>query len=183
MEEKISYTHKKSRRARSVRLAVYHDGSVVVTGPFSVGTSIIEKFISDKKQWISDKLSYFKSADYKPVRKFSKKDYLANKEKARALVHERIRFYNQTFGFAFNRICIKNHKSRWGSCSQKGNLNFNYKIVFLSPEMQDYIIVHELCHLKEFNHSKNFWTLIKIAIPNYAKIRKELRNHQFFLDK
>ena len=78
--------------------------------------------------------------------------YLKYKETARALAKSRIEYYNTLYGFIFNRISIKNHKSRWGSCSKKGNLNFNYKIALLPEALADYVIVHELCHLGEFNH-------------------------------
>ena len=80
---------------------------------------------------------------------------------ARALVHERVKHFSMHYeakhGIAHGKIAIRNQKSRWGSCSKKGNLNFNYKLVFLDPELRDYVIVHELCHIKEFNHGKGFW--------------------------
>ncbi len=180
MGENIIYTHKKSKRAKRVRLAVYCDGSVVVTSPFGVQLSVVEKFIADKKQWVADKILFFKRTDRKAVRTFSCKDYLENKDKALALVTDRVRFYNQTLGYSFNKIFIKNQKTRWGSCSSKKNLNLNYKIVFLPEKHQDYIIVHEMCHLKEFNHSKKFWALVGETLPDYLEIKKELRKHELF---
>lgn len=179
MEKKIPYTLKKSRRARRVRLAVYCDGSVVVTSPVGVQQSIIEKFILDKTQWVLDKIRFFKSRNA-PRRVPTRKDYLKNKDKALALVSERVEFYNKIYNLSFNRICIKNQKTRWGSCSSRQNLNLNYKILFLNPELRDYIIVHEMCHLKEFNHSKKFWALVEKALPDYLETRKELRNHELF---
>ena len=163
-----------------MRLAVYLDGSVVITSPLGVGQSIIEKFIADKKQWVLDKIRFFKSVDSKAIRTFSHKDYLENKDKALDLVRERVGFYNKMYGFPFNKIFIKNQKTRWGSCSNRQNLNLNYKIVFLPQKHQDYIIVHEMCHLKEFNHSRRFWALIERALPHYLEIKKELRNHELF---
>lgn len=180
MENKISYKLKRSKRAERMRLAVYCDGSVVITSPFGIQQSLIEKFLIDKKQWVWDKIQFFKSVDSKAIRTFSHKDYLENKDKALALVHERVRFYNKVYDFSFNKIFIKNQKTRWGSCSCKQNLNLNYKIVFLQQKHQDYIIVHEMCHLKEFNHSKKFWALVEKALPNYLDIKKELRNHELF---
>lgn len=180
MERKISYKLKRSKRAKRVRLAVYCDGGVVVTSPFGIQLSIIEKFISDKKQWILNKINFFKSIDNKAIRRFSNRDYLENKDKALILAKERIKFYNKIYGFSFNKIVIKNQKTRWGSCSKKGNLNLNYKIVFLPPKHQDYIIVHELCHLKEFNHSRRFWALVEKSLPNYLEIKNDLRNHELF---
>jgi predicted metal-dependent hydrolase len=103
-----------------------------------------------------------------------RKDYLENKEKARRLVHQKIEYFNNFYGYQFNRISIKNQKTRWGSCSSKGNLNFNYRILFLPEELCNYVIVHELCHLKELNHSKNFWKLVSNTIDNCKEKRKEL---------
>lgn len=97
------------------------------------------------------------------------------KESARYFVENRISYFNKFYNFEINRIAIKNQKSRWGSCSKKGNLNFNYKIIFLQPQMADYLIVHELCHLGQFNHSKKFWQLVQKTIPNYKAINKTLK--------
>ena len=180
MQENISYTLKKSKRSKRVRLAVYCDGSVVVTSPFGVAQSIIEKFIADKKQWVWDKIQLFQRGDRKAIRTFSRKDYLENKQKALDLVRERVAFYNTVYGFALNKIFIKNQKTRWGSCSRKRNLNLNYKILFLSEQHRDYIIVHELCHLSEFNHSRKFWALVAKVFPDYMDIKKQLRHHELF---
>lgn len=101
----------------------------------------------------------------------SKREYRKYKETARALVFNRINYYNRFYKFKVNRIAIKNTKSRWGSCSKKGNLNFNYKVALLPINLADYVIVHELCHLGEFNHSKRFWKLVSLSIPNYKELK------------
>jgi len=163
-----------------MRIAVYCDGSVVVTSPLGVELPLIEKFIAEKKQWVYDKIQFFKNVDSKAIRASSYEDYLENKDKALALVQNRVRYFNKLYGFSFNNIFIKNQKTRWGSCSNKKNLNLNYKIVFLPKKQQDYIIVHEMCHLKEFNHSKKFWALVEKALPDYSEIKKELRNHELY---
>lgn len=106
--------------------------------------------------------------------KRSKTHYLKYKEAARALVHRRLEELN-VHGFVYNRVAIKNSTSRWGSCSEKKNLNFNYRILFLPPHLQDYIIVHELCHLQIFNHSPAFWALVAEMVPDYKVCRRELR--------
>jgi predicted metal-dependent hydrolase len=163
-----------------MRLAVYLDGSVVITSPFEVEHCVIEKFIAEKKQWVQDKIQFFKSIDRKAIRTFSHRDYLQNKNRALDLVCERVNYYNKVYGFRFNKLSIKNQKTRWGSCSSKQNLNLNYKILFLPKMHQDYIIVHEICHLREFNHSRKFWALVEKALPNYLDIKRELRNHELF---
>jgi len=106
-------------------------------------------------------------------------DYIKNKEKARDFINSRIFYFNEIYGFKFNRIAIRNQRRIWGSCSKKGNLNFNYRVIFLPSHLADYIIVHELCHLKELNHSRNFWELVERGMPEYKKIRKELKNYHF----
>ena len=105
------------------------------------------------------------------------KKYKENKVKALLIIKDRIEYFNTIYNFKWNRIVIRNQKTRWGSCSKKGNLNFNYKIALLPPKSADYIIVHELCHLGEFNHSQKFWDLVAKTIPDYKEIRKDLRKN------
>jgi len=100
---------------------------------------------------------------------------IQKREQARCFVENRISYFNKLYNFGINRIAIKNTATRWGSCSSKRNLNYNYKIIYLKSILADYLIVHELCHLKELNHSKRFWALVSKTIPDYAKINKELR--------
>jgi len=97
------------------------------------------------------------------------------KQFAKHFVEAKVNYFNQFYNFKINRIAIKNQSTRWGSCSSKRNLNFNYKIIYLKAELADYLIVHELCHLGQLNHSKKFWELVKQTIPNYVKINKELK--------
>lgn len=100
---------------------------------------------------------------------------IKKREQARRLVENRLSYFNKHYNFEINRIAIKNTSTRWGSCSSNNNLNFNYKIIYLRPELADYLIVHELCHLGELNHSKRFWALVAQTIPDYVEINKELR--------
>jgi predicted metal-dependent hydrolase len=173
--KKITYTLRKSRRARRLRLAVYRDGTIVVTTPFDLKETIAEKFIREKSEWLFSKIIFFKQFKGKAVARYSQGDYLKYKDAAYQLAIERIDHFNKEYKFKFNRINIKNQKTRWGSCSHKGNLNFNYKIALLPERLADYIIVHELCHLKEFNHSKKFWSLVAKTLPDYSKLRDELK--------
>jgi|SRR3989344_6908041 len=105
----------------------------------------------------------------------SRRKYLHYKELARNLVKERISHFSRFYNFKVNKIFIKNHKRRWGSCSSRKNLNFNYKILFLAPALCDYLIVHELCHLQEMNHSKKFWELVGQTIKDYKTLNKKLK--------
>ena len=102
------------------------------------------------------------------------KHYRTHKEHARQVVSERLVYWNQFYNVSYGRVAIRDQRSRWGSCSSKQNLNFNYRIVFLPPELIDYIIVHELCHLLEMNHSPRFWAHVARAFPHYEALRLAL---------
>lgn len=98
---------------------------------------------------------------------------------ARALerIRERLSYYQPMIGKPFGRVTIRDQKSRWGSCSRKSNLNFNWKLIMAPPEALDYVVVHELCHLIEFNHSPRFWKLVGDILPEYAFWKKWLKTH------
>ncbi len=115
-------------------------------------------------------------------RRGSNAQYLKYKEKARILVENRISEFNKFYNYKINRIAIRNQRTRWGSCSKHGNLNFNYKLALIPEKLVDYVIVHEICHLGEFNHSKNFWDLVEKTIPDYKTRREELMkiNSEYF---
>ncbi|MBU6323543.1 MAG: M48 family metallopeptidase [Patescibacteria group bacterium] len=102
------------------------------------------------------------------------------KAAARALAHARLAHFNQYYGFAYAKVFIRSQKTRWGACSAKGNLGFNYRIAFLPPHLADYVIVHELCHLGAFNHSPAFWNLVAETTPNHKELRRELRTSYRF---
>lgn len=176
-DQKVVCAIKKSCRARRVRLTVYCDGKVVATMPSGFSLEKIEGFILEKSDWILKKLKIFRENPRNPIfSKNSKREYLRLKSQALDLVSSKLERYNQSYGFCWNRISIRNQKTRWGSCSKKGNLSYNYKIAILPEKYADYIIVHELCHLGEFNHSRRFWDLVRKTIPNYKEIRRELKN-------
>jgi predicted metal-dependent hydrolase len=104
-----------------------------------------------------------------------RRPYNKYKNAARAFIHQRLHVINQHYQFGFNRVAIKNHSTRWGSCSKKKNLNFNYRLLFLPPELADYVVAHELCHLQELNHGPKFWELVAQTMPDYAVRRHQLR--------
>lgn len=178
-DQHIEYKIKDSARAKRLRIAVFCDIGVVVTKPKSVSQNTIEKFLILKSSWILDKLEQFKlSAN--PFKNLDREsDYLNNKDKSLELAKKKVEEFNSVYRFQFNKINIKNQKTKWGSCSSKKNLNFNYKIIHLPENILNYIIVHELCHLGEFNHSQKFWKLVAKAIPDYLDIKKELKTFSF----
>lgn len=174
----IDYIIKVSRRSRSLRLAVYCDGKVVATVPYNFDLGILEKFVLRKAEWIREKVEYFKKQRIIVLPRRNRPDYLNRKHEAMRLIKERLSFFNEIYNFEFKRISVKNQRTKWGSCSSKKNLNFNYKLIFLPSALSDYVIVHELCHLAELNHSARFWALVARAIPDYRMRRKELHRHR-----
>ena len=177
----LTYKVNRSLRATRIRISVSLSHGVTLTVPPFIPLFLGERFLFSKAGWIFNKLDHYKktkqqnpSQDQDPLK--IKGNYRYDKEKARKYIKELIAKVNQHYGFQFNRVAIKNSRTRWGSCSKKKNLNFNYKLLYLKPEQAEYIVAHELCHIKELNHSKKFWTLVAQTFPNYKKIRKELRN-------
>jgi len=103
------------------------------------------------------------------------KTYLKHKEEARLVIHSRLTHFAPLCGVNYKRVAIRDTKRSWGSCSSLGNLNFNYKLIFLPKCLSDYVIVHELCHLKELNHSQRFWDEVEKVMPEYRKYQNQLR--------
>jgi len=169
------YTIKRSLRSRNIRITVVLDGSIRISAPLFATEKNIEHFVNKKANWILRMQKKFEVMRQKTLFRPNKSEFVVYKKKASELIHQRIQHFNMHYRFNINSIKIKKHRSRWGSCSAKGNLNFNYMIIFLPPELQDYIIVHELCHIRELNHSSRFWKLVEECIPDYKKIIRELR--------
>lgn len=177
-DQKVSYYLRKSRRAKRLRLTIYCDGGFVVTLPHRMNEGFVERFILEKADWVIEKLRKMRLSGPRRNRllyRQNKAEYKQNKKRTYEFAMEKIKFFNEFYNFKFGKISIRNQRTRWGSCSRKGNLNFNYKIIFLPEKIANYIIVHELCHLKEFNHSRRFWDLVEKAVPDYKKIRKDIK--------
>ena len=169
------YTLKRSKRARYMRLSVQAGGSVILTVPHLVDVGTIEKFLAKHTEWIERAREKMRAFRALPVS--GRRDYLKHKEEARRFICARVTVWNRLYQFPHGRVAIKNTKRLWGSCSRKGNLNFSYALLFLPRELADYVVVHELCHLREHNHSRAFWSLVARALPNHKALRVELRRY------
>jgi hypothetical protein len=174
----IPYTHRVSARSKRMRLAVYRNGEVIVTTPKRFSESEVLRFLAEKTAWITTTRKRLLGNKSEAVGTGTREEYLALKEKARTLVMARLSHFSQFHPYTWGSVSIRNQKTRWGSCSKKGNLNFSYKIALLPPELADYIIVHELCHVKEFNHSPEFWNLVSLTLPHYKTLRSELKKKE-----
>ncbi len=169
-----NYTIRRYARSRHLRLALYPDGRVLVTAPKRLSLRAIEKFVAEKQAWLEAEI-----AKQPPVPKVSlverRRTYLQHKKEALIMARERIAYFNAVYQVNVTAITIRDQRSRWGSCSRDGRLSFNYRIAVLAPELRDYIIVHELCHLIEFNHSLKFWAAVARMIPNHLELRRRLK--------
>ncbi len=168
------YTLRRRAGMRSIRLAVRSDGEIVVSAAKSVPVFIIERFVTQKQAWIEAQREKMRTR-VRVAPAPSASEYKQRKQEALELVQERVAHFSSIYGFVPKRVSVGNARTRWGSCSRKGALMFSYRIVFLSAELRDYLIVHELCHLKEFNHSPRFWALVERLIPEWRRLRIQLR--------
>jgi len=165
---------------RGIRISVQADGVVVVTKSLRVPKIFAEAYVKSKMDWIVEQIKKIEKRPKKILAHYSVRDYKENKERAYILVRSRVRHFGQfysEFSGEIKSINIRNQKTRWGSCSKDKKLSFNYKIIFLPEELQDYIIVHELCHIKEMNHKKSFWDLVALQIPDHKKRRLEIKKY------
>ena len=168
---------RKSKRAKRLRITIKASKEIIVTVPRLVPMFIAKKFVQSKQNWIEQKL---KQNNKKPslLQQLEKRgNYLKDKAEATRVIVARVEFYARKYGFNYHKISIKNQKTLWGSCSSKGNLNFNYKLLWLSEEQRDYIIVHELCHLRQMNHSARFWREVEKILPNYKTIKRSFNSN------
>ena len=167
---------RENARARRINITVHRGGIVRVTKPRRASMREIERFIAQSREWIMRMKKRVESLSKTSRIESSKKEYGKYKKEALALAKGRIAHFSKTYGVAPQTVSIRNQKSRWGSCSHRGLISLNYRIVFLPPELADYIIVHELCHLREMNHSRRFWEIVAQEVPEYRERRMRLRS-------
>ena len=225
----VSYSIRRSQRAKCVSLSIGADG-VQVVAPIAMIERDIIALVEKRQQWIFYKLeNYRKQLIQIPVeREFvsgemllfmgvnyplnvqehkggytnvnltdgqflvsinedipieKKREEIRRKleqwyiKRAKELITVRLELFSEKIGVKINTVRFKNQKTRWGSCSQKGNLNFNWKLVMAPMVIVDYVVVHELCHIKQMNHSPKFWLLVGTQISDYHKMRKWLKQH------
>ena len=165
----IKYTKKYSKRTKSIRISINSAWELILTLPetWLLGKLFWveqkwEDFLKSKSDWILKHIwKRLKMENKNPdLTTHSRNHYLKYKEEARTLCEEKCIYWSEKMWLKYNRIAIKTMKTKWGSCSSKKNLNFNYKILFLKEKDQDYLVVHELSHLKHMDHSDNFWNLV-----------------------
>jgi predicted metal-dependent hydrolase len=171
----FDYTLRRHPRAKSLKILIRADGGVTVTAPKRLSQRVIQEFVAQRQDWIEATQTRLRSTPKQSVIQGTLAEYQQYKVAALRLAEERLQYFNAEYGFTIRQIVIRNPKGRWGSCSSNGRLMFSYKIVLLQPALADYIIVHELCHLGEMNHSTRFWSLVARTISNYRNICQDLK--------
>ncbi len=173
-DQQIEYSLRKSFRAKSLRISINRRGKITVSANKIIPLHMIEKFVQSKADWILQHLANIEPSKPTKTAAQLRSEYIRAKPIARRLATDRLAYFNQFYGFKYHTITIRNQSSRWGSCNKQGNLSFNYRIALIDPELADLVIVHELCHLKEMNHSHRFWALVRKTIPQYLSRRLRL---------
>lgn len=195
-DEKIEIQIIRSKR-KTLGLEVKYDGTVTARVPMRASKRLIEKFIQEHEGWITRKRQEWSLAG-------SRKKNMENgqrgsavdlekvlpavktregKAKIKHLIEEKVCYYAKLMGVTYNRITMRNQKTRWGSCSSQGNLNFNNRLLFVPEELVDYVVVHELAHRKEMNHSRAFWNVVETYLPDYKERRAKLKEYHIDADR
>ena len=173
----IEYTVIRSDR-RSVALVVDTDANLIVRAPYRMTERAIAEFVASKQNWIEKHLEKMRQRSEKRAAApaFTEEEREDLIRTALRIIPEKAAHFAPLVGVTYGRITIRNQKTVWGSCSTRGNLNFNYMLAALPDEVVDYVVVHELCHRKEMNHSPKFWAEVEKVIPDYKRIRKWLKD-------
>ncbi|MCR5451690.1 MAG: M48 family metallopeptidase [Lachnospiraceae bacterium] len=165
---------------KTISIEIDRDLNIKVRAPKRVSKKEIERVLKEKEDWIKKHIEMIKTE--KEKYESEKVDYLTEKEldelfeKALKYIPKRAEYFAEIIGVDYGRITIRNQRTRWGSCSSKGNLNFNCLLMLAPPEIIDYVVVHELCHRKEMNHSKAFWKEVEKILPDYKVSVNWLKN-------
>ena len=161
-------------KRKTLAIGITQEGVLKVKAPFSLSETEIIRFVKQKSFWI-----------YKQVKKveenranmviYSRQEERSYREKARAILTDKTEYYGRLIGVTYNRIRIADQKTRWGSCSSRGTISYNWHLILLPENILDYVVVHELCHLLEMNHSPRFWSQVEKILPDYRDRRNWLK--------
>lgn len=156
-------------KRRTIAIEVKKDLRIVVRVPLEMKDNDIQRFVIEKQRWIEKHLQIVKKRNEEKETPFTVEEIHALADAALKDLLQRVAKYAPIVGVTVGRITIRNQRSRWGSCSAKGNLNFNCLLMLCPEEVRDYVVVHELCHRKELNHSPAFWSLVECVLPGYKE--------------
>lgn len=175
---KVTYKIVRSDR-KTISLEITREGALLVRAPKRMSASEIQCFVDSKSDWIQKHLEKRQRAQENLSKegRYTKQEIEKMVDFAKAVIPQKVAYYARLLGVTYGRITIRNQKTRWGSCTSTGNLNFNCLLVMMPPEILDYVVVHELCHRFEMNHSAKFWARVGQMMPDYRVCRKWLKDN------
>ena len=176
METEITVV--KSKR-RTLSMEVKPDGSVLIKAPVFVSDDEIERFVKSRSAWIDKTVRkvLVKNAGLSEVKPMTEAELKALKKKAKTMIMPLVEEYSDMMGVTYGTVSFRTQKTRWGSCSGKGNLNFNCLLALCPEGVMRYVVVHELCHRRHMNHSKAFWNMVEEFMPDYKEQRQYLKRN------
>lgn len=172
---KVIYTKRKS-----LAIIIKNDGEVHVRAPKHrlFDNSKIDEFVNNKKDWIVENVEKMKKNVKEKRPELSKEEKSKKKKEAKAIIFDRIEYYAEKYGFKYSKLRLSSAKTRWGSCSGTNTISINWNLIFAPTDIMDYVIIHELSHIRHHNHSDRFWAEVEKYVPDYKDKRKWLKNNE-----
>jgi len=170
----FSYTLIRSQR-KTISIQITPAGDVLVRCPKRCAKGEVDFFVRSKRSWIEKHLTAMAQRPPPPV--LTQPEIRELADRALEILPQKVRHFAEILGVSYGRITIRSQRTRWGSCSAKGNLNFNCLLMLCPEAVQDYVVIHELCHRKEMNHSDVFWAEVERFCPDYRVHRKWLKEN------
>lgn len=181
-KDSVEYNLIRSAR-KTIAIQVSLDGSVTVRVPNRCSRKAAEEYVRKNKEWIRKTRERMQEKAQERMNfqewlpEWTETDYKEHRELARQVLRRRAEYYAGQMQVSYGRIAVKDQKTRWGSCSSKGNLNFNWRLILAPEEVLDYVVVHELAHRREMNHSQQFWQLVESVLPDYRQRKRWLKEN------
>ena len=158
----------KSNR-KTISVEIKRDGRLIVRAPMRMKKEDIDRFVISKQDWIEKHLAKMREKNSMNLPKFANEEIGEMAQKVLPIISQRTEYFAAIIGVKYAKITVRNQVSRWGSCSSKGNLSFNCLLALVPEDVLDYVVIHELCHLKQMNHSPAFWREVEKVMPDYAE--------------
>jgi hypothetical protein len=179
-EQTIPYEIIRSKR-KTYGINIAAGGKVTVRIPLRGSERFAVSLAEEKKDWILANVKKMQMIEPKPAQKektpYERRLEAPYRQAAKEYISKRAAYYAKQLDVTYGSITIRDQKTRWGSCSSKGNLSFNWRLILAPPKVLDYVVIHELCHLKEMNHSQKFWAWVESIMPDYPIYRKWLKEN------
>ena len=178
MKEEVLTVRVIRSRRKTMSMQLKGDG-LIVRAPLWAKDRQIREFIEKNRAWIEKQQEKLRAREEETpdIQRLTMEEIRDLADRASAYIPERVRYFAPLVGVTYGRITIRNQKTRWGSCSQKGNLNFNCLLMLTPPEVIDSVVVHELCHRLELNHSKRFYDEVYRVMPDYSRWDRWLKQN------